>query len=858
MYHSTDKLLEKGCQVEQKEKLCRSRGGESCAFDGAMIVLQPIADTAHLVHGPITCCGNSWQGRGTLSRKGTLHRMGFTTDMSELDIIYGSEDKLYRAILKTCETVNPRAIFVYATCVSGLIGEDIEAVCKKAEKNLGIRVIPVNAPGFIGPKNLGNRIAGEVLIDHVIGTTEPATTTPYDINLIGEYNIAGDLWLVEPLLREAGVRVLSRITGDATFHEITYAHRARLNLLVCSRALINVARQMEQKYGIPYVEVSFYGKTETTRALRLIGSCFTDLKDRIEALIARHEANLRLQLKPYSHLRGKRAVLYTGGVKSWSFISALLDLGIQVVAVGTKKSTFEDEEKMREILGEDALLVEDVSASNLKKLMIEHKADILIAGGRNLYLAMKEGFPFVDVNQERHSAYAGYEGLVNFARDISNSLSFFCPPVSTPTVVVSKRNEPKDLLVDPLKHPQSIGAAIALQGIDRTLPVIHSAQGCSFLEKVLITKHFREPIALQSTKLFTEDVVMGAEQRLLEVLKDAVLKHSPDLLGVIGSGLTEVRGEDLQMSLKEFLKEQPDCRVFPISIKEYEGALQEGYAKAVESVLRVIDENRARPGTKTKGQINVLVGPHLTPGDCTELREIIESFGLKPILVPDMAALDGSRTGFSALTSGGTTIQDLDRIPQSEFTLVIGPAMEGPARALQEKYSIEYLVMDSISGIYGTDGLMKTLSILSNTPVPERFLRQRRILVDAMRDAHFFISGRRFCIATERDLALMLSRVITESGGQVKLVVVPVLPERPETIQADQIIEGDLDDIQGEFDLIVSSSHASDRAGQLGVPLYEMGFPVFNRIGYPNRITIGYRGTIDIIQDIANLLYKED
>ena len=172
MVSGIDKLLQSGCDNDSKHKVCRSRGGESCAFDGAMIVLQPIADAAHIVHGPIACCGNSWEGRGTLSSKGSLHRMGFTTDMSEMDIIYGSENKLYDAILRTYESVRPKAIFVHATCVSGLIGEDIEAACKKAEASLSIRVIPVNAPGFVGPKNLGNRIAGEVLLDYVIGTGE--------------------------------------------------------------------------------------------------------------------------------------------------------------------------------------------------------------------------------------------------------------------------------------------------------------------------------------------------------------------------------------------------------------------------------------------------------------------------------------------------------------------------------------------------------------------------------------------------------------------------------------------------------------------------------------------------------------
>ena len=244
-------------------------------------------------------------------------------------------------------------------------------------------------------------------------------STDYDINLIGEYNIAGDLWLIEPVLEKAGLRVLSRITGDATFEEITWAHRAKLNVVVCSRALINVAKEMERRYGIPYVEVSFFGKTEMAKALRSIGSKFevqsSKFKENIENVIGEEEKVLDEKLKDYEHLKGKKAVLYTGGVKSWSFISALQDLGIEIVAVGTKKSTAEDEEKMKEILGENAPLVEDTAPGNLLRLLKENRADMLIAGGRNLYLAVKEGYPFVDVNQERHTAYAGYEGLVNLA-----------------------------------------------------------------------------------------------------------------------------------------------------------------------------------------------------------------------------------------------------------------------------------------------------------------------------------------------------------------------------------------------------------------------------------------------------------
>jgi nitrogenase molybdenum-cofactor synthesis protein NifE len=881
MLTGIDKLMQSGCEREKKEKICRSRGGESCAFDGAMIVLQPIADSAHIVHGPIACCGNSWEGRGTLSSKGNLHRMGFTTDMSEMDIVYGSEENLYKAILRTHDSVKPKAIFVYATCVSGLIGEDIEAVCKKAESEIGIRVIPVNAPGFVGPKNLGNRIAGEVLLDYVIGTGELpnppippfakgglsnippippfakggfSNIPPLEkgdegrfINLIGEYNIAGDLWLVEPILKEAGIKVLSRITGDSTFEEITYAHRAKLNVVVCSRALINVAKEMERRYGIPYIEVSFFGETEMSKALRKMSSELgvksLELSEKVEALIEQEEKRLNEKLKAYEHLRGKKAVLYTGGVKSWSFIYALMDLGIEIAAIGTKKSTFEDEEKMKGILGEDALLVEDVTPKNLLKLMREKNADVLVAGGRNQYLAIKEGFPFVDVNQERHTAYAGYEGLINLAEQISNSMRFYqkSEDRSQKTEYKNKKSEIRNLkseiTINPLKHSQSIGAAIAFQGIDRALPIIHGAQGCTFLGKVLLTKHFREPIALASTKLFTENVVMGSEENIANTANGFIEKNRPDVIGILTSGLSEVKGDDVSGIVKQLQAEHHQCNILNVSTPDYEGGLETGYAKAVEALLQfTVHSSRF-----TEGQINVLVGSHLTPADFTELREIIESFGLKPIMLPDLSALDGSRQGFSALSIGGTKIDEIRNMGASAFTIAIGASMEPAAMILKERFGIEYRVFEGISGLKDTDMFMEAISMLSGKQAPAKYERQRRVLIDGMRDAHFYYGNKKICVALEPDLSMQTAHWLEDMGAEV--------------FEVDTNGSG-LFSVEGDFNLLISNSHAEDTAKRLGVPLYQMGFPVYKVLGNNSRVTIGYKGTLGLINDIANLMMR--
>ena len=202
-----------------------------------------------------------------LSSGPMTYRTGFTTDISELDVVYGGEKRLYKAVKEIIDKYDPPAVFVYQTCVTAMIGDDIEAVCKAASRKFNKPVIPVNSPGFAGIKNLGNKLGGEALLDYVIGTEEPDYTTPYDINIIGEYNLSGELWQVKPLLDAIGVRVLACISGDAKYKEVAYSHRARAAMMVCSKAMINIARKMEERYQIPFFEGSFYGIGDMSESL---------------------------------------------------------------------------------------------------------------------------------------------------------------------------------------------------------------------------------------------------------------------------------------------------------------------------------------------------------------------------------------------------------------------------------------------------------------------------------------------------------------------------------------------------------------------------------------------------------------
>jgi len=397
-----------------------------CAFEGAQISLFPYADAAHLVHGPLTCLGASWETRATrTSWTGRdLTQMGFTTAITNNDVIFGGEEKLAQAIDHVVSRYAPQAVFVYATCVTALIGDDLDALCRQAAMTHGLPVVPVHAPGFVGSKNLGSRLAGEAVLQHLIGTLEPAATTSCDINLIGEYNVTGDMWQYTPLLAELGIRVLSTLSGDGRVAAIRTAHRAKLNVLVCAKSLVSLTRSMQERYGIPSISVSFYGKRDTSNGLLSIAEALGDpgLIERTRALIVREEAALEVRLAPYREIfRGKKAVLNTGGNKAWSIAAALQDLGIEVVATAIGKSTEADRAKARDYLGPNGILMTKPGQEQAQ-IIDQSGAHLLLAGGRSLYTALKKGIAFADVNQEKKKSYGGYAGLLNLAEDLKNAL----------------------------------------------------------------------------------------------------------------------------------------------------------------------------------------------------------------------------------------------------------------------------------------------------------------------------------------------------------------------------------------------------------------------------------------------------
>ncbi len=900
------------CDTNDKgaPKFCKkSEPGEgaerSCAYDGARVVLMPVTDVIHLVHGPIACAGNSWDNRGARSSDSQLYRRGFTTEMLENDVIFGGEKKLYRAILDLADRYagEAKGMFVYATCVTAMTGDDVESVCMAAQEKVPFPIIPVNTPGFIGDKNIGNRLAGEILFKYVIGTTEPPTLGEYPINLIGEYNIAGDLWGMLPLFDKLGIQILSCFSGDAKFEELRYAHRAKLNIIICSKSLTNLAKKMQKTYGMPYLEESFYGMTDTAKALRDIAIALDDavnglekrtMQERVEHLLEQEEEKCRLRLLPYRmRLEGKRAVLFTGGVKTWSMVNALRELGVEILAAGTQNSTLEDFYRMKGLMHQDAKIIEDTSTAGLLAVMAEKLPDLIVAGGKTKFLALKTKTPFLDINHGRSHPYAGYEGMVTFAQQLDMTVNnpiwptlnrsapwekstaeltadlalnaghgkaFLALPMPSADSLRSPfgNGKAKAATVNPQKNSPALGATLAYLGIDQMLGLLHGAQGCSTFIRLQLSRHFKESIPLNSTAMSEETAIFGGWENLQQGLKRVMEKFHPSVVGVMTSGLTETMGDDVRSAIVHFRRDNPEHAEIPIihaSTPDYCGSLQEGYAAAVEAIVTTLPEG----GETVPGQVNFIPGAHLTPADVEEITELIESFGLTVLTIPNIAnAMDGHIDDVvSPLSTGGIPVAEIRKAGRSIATLYVGDSLAKAGGILAERFGIPSHGFTSLNGIGETDLLMESLAAISGVEIPEKHRRWRSRLMDAMVDSHYQFGNKKVALALEADHLKGMARFLAGMGCEIQSAISATRTRGLDTIPTDNLFVGDLEDLETAAkgaNLIVANSNGRQAAAKLGIKAHlRTGLPVFDRLGAHQKVWVGYRGTLNLLFETANL-----
>jgi nitrogenase molybdenum-iron protein NifN len=424
-------------------------------------------------------------------------------------------------------------------------------------------------------------------------------------------------------------------------------------------------------------------------------------------------------------------------------------------------------------------------------------------------------------------------------------------------------NHNKPLSASPLKVSAPLGAAMAFMGMEGSLPLFHGSQGCTAFALVMMVRHFREAIPLQTTAMNEVSTILGGIDQVEQALLNMTKRAKPRIIGLISTALTETRGEDMEGDLKLILarnKELAGTAVVYCPAPDFDGSLETGWGKAVGAMIASLVPPAT--GHAPLKRVNVLAGAHMTPGDVEALKEIIGDFGLEPVMLPDLSgSLDGHVPDhYVATTLGGTTLDQVRGMGRSLMTLAIGEHMRISAEKLHAKTGVPYEVFDRLTGLEAVDRLMVCLSAASGIPVPAKYRRQRSQLVDAMLDGHFFFAGRALAVAGEPSFLWTYARLAADLGARIVAAVSslpsPLLAHMP----CERVIIGDFEDLEdqileaGGADLIIANANARLIAGRHAIPLHRAGFPVFDRLGAAHQTILGYRGTRDLIFTLGNVL----
>ncbi len=399
-----------------------------CAFCGAKLVIGGVLkDTIQMIHGPIGCAYDTWHTKRYPTDNGHFNmKYVWSTDMKESHIVFGGDKRLEKSINEAFDEMpHIKRMFVYTTCPTALIGDDIKAVAKKVMgERPDVDIFCVECPGFSGvSQSKGHHVLNINWINEKVGGVEPEIKSPYTMNFIGDYNIQGDTQLLQKYWDRLGIQVIAHFTGNATYDDLRGMHKAGLNVVNCARSAGYIANELKKQYGIPRLDINSWGFNYMAEGVRKI-CAFFGIEEKGEELIADEYAKWKPQLDWYKErLKGKKMAIWTGGPRLWHWTKAVEDdLGVQVVAMSSKFGHQEDFEKVIARGQTGTYYIDDGNELEFFEIIELVKPDVIFTGPRVGELVKKLHIPYVNGHGYHNGPYMGFEGFVNLARDMYNAV----------------------------------------------------------------------------------------------------------------------------------------------------------------------------------------------------------------------------------------------------------------------------------------------------------------------------------------------------------------------------------------------------------------------------------------------------
>ena len=415
---------------------------------------------------------------------------------------------------------------------------------------------------------------------------------------------------------------------------------------------------------------------------------------------------------------------------------------------------------------------------------------------------------------------------------------------------------------------QPMGAVQALLGVNDTMPLIHGSQGCGTYMRFQLTRHFREPIEVASTSMSEKTVIYGGEFNLMKALKNVTEKQSPSIIAVTSSCLTETIGEDMEGIIEKFKEANLDQDlpiIIPISTPSYVESHVEGYNRTIKALVEHL-------AVKSVGneKINIITG-NISPADVREVKNILSDLNCENIILTDTSKNLDAPLSESALDlyKDGTTIEEIEDTANSLGTIALSKHMDSAAIYLEKQFGVKSISGPLPLGIENTDKFIGSVCKLGELEVPETIKRDRGRLIDAMVDAHSYNYHRKVAIFGDPDFVSGMTRFTCEMGMIPSVVCTGTKSKR--FIEDIQIISdekkvspvilagGDLYDMHREIkevgaDILVGNSYGASMAKEEDIPLFRVGFPIFDRLGAQRIFTLGYKGGINFVDQLTNTM----
>lgn len=414
----------------------------------------------------------------------------------------------------------------------------------------------------------------------------------------------------------------------------------------------------------------------------------------------------------------------------------------------------------------------------------------------------------------------------------------------------------KPLQLNPIKLSQPMGAMLCFLGIKNCMPLMHGAQGCASFSKVFFTRHFNDPIAVQTTAVNDITAVIdGGDYSISESIKNITKKVKPDLVGLFTTGLTETKGDDI-MGASLLVKDQQE--MVYVNTPDFEGSLESGFAKSIEAIIEQLVESA---NELDSNKALIIPNVNIKPIEVEKIKDTIALFGYEVLALPDLSqSLDG-HLGLKqgALTSGGISVEDIKKLATTKLVITIGKSVQKCGdKILEKNANINLFHFDSLGGLEQSDKFFKMLCNIKNLSQPHpSIVRWRKRLQDALLDTHFAIGSSDVVIALEPDQALNVANTIIEAGANIKAIVTTHKNELLDNIECDNLLIGDFEDVelflQGS-EVVISNFHSERLARKYKKACMVRGFPDFEGLGNQLKNDLLYEGSSYMLFELANLI----